>query len=287
MVNLSAPVLIKLMVVCFNEMFIEQTLPDFCKIAKVTALFKGESDIDFNIYRPISFFPTITKVFKKIIYRPMIKFLQKFKKLCPEQFGFRPKHSCVHASTRITEHMRTVLEQKDYGLSFFLDFKKTFVTVDQDILLIKLEKYGFRGKFLNLLQNYLTNRVQNVTDGTIKLSLEKISCGVPQGSVLSPLMFLIYFNNISIINEVTEISLFADDTAVVGCVKTPKFIKEFSKDVQSIKDWCNVNKLSIITDKSKLMAFGKDLSDSKKSIAGQTLQNMVSVKIWVSKWTKN
>ena len=126
-----------------------------------------------------------------------------------------------------------------------------------------------------------------MTDGTIKSSLEKISCGVPQGSVLGPLMFLIYFNNISIINEVTEISRFADDTAIVGCVKTPKFIKEFSKDVQSIKDWCNVNKLSIITDKSKLMAFGKNLSDSKNSIAGQTLENMVSVKIWVSKLTKN
>ena len=85
--------------------------------------------------------------------------------------------------------MRTVLEQNDCGMALFLDFKKAFDTVDFDILIIKLEKYGFRGKFLNLLQNYLTNRVQYVTDGTINSSLEKITCGVPQSSVLGPLFF--------------------------------------------------------------------------------------------------
>ena len=97
----------------------------------------------------------------------MIKFLQNFKKLCRKQFVFRPKHSCVHAVTRISEYMRTVLEQKKYGMALFLDFKKAFDTVDHDILIIKLEKHGFRGKFLNFLQNYLTNRVKYVTAGTL------------------------------------------------------------------------------------------------------------------------
>ena len=117
-----------------------------------------------------------------------------------------------------------------------------------------------------------------MTDGTINPSLEKIPCRVPRGSVLGPLLILIYINDVSIMNEVTEISLFADDTATVGSEKTPMFIKEVSKDVQSINDWCNVNKLSINTDKSKLMAFGKDLSYSKISIAGQTMENMDSSK---------
>ena len=91
-------------------------------------------------------------------------------------------------------------------------------------------------------------------------------------------MFLIYINDISAFNEVTEISLFADDTAIVGSGKTPMFLKEISKDIQSFDDWCNVNKLSINTDKSKLMAFGKDLSDSKISFAGQTMENIDSFK---------
>ena len=94
-------------------------------------------------------------------------------------------------------------------------------------------------------------------------------------------MFSIYINDNSIINDVIEISLFADDTAIVGSGKTPTFMKEFSKDVQSINDWCNVNKLSMKTDKNKLMAFRKDLSDSKISIAGQTMENIDSFKYLV------
>ena len=95
---------------------------------------------------------------------------------------------------------------------------------------------------------------------------------------MGPLLFLIYINDISIINEVIGISLFADETAIVGSGKTPMFIKYFSKDVQSINDWSNVNKLSINTDKSKLMAFGKEILDSKISITGQTMENMDSFK---------
>ena len=137
MVELCAPVIIKLMVVCFNEKFIKETFPDVCKIAKVIALFKKGSHIDFNNYRPISLLSTISKVFGKLIYRRNI--LQKFKILCPEQFGSRLKHSCIHAITRITECLRTFLEKKYYGMALFLDFEKAFDTVDHDTFIIKLD----------------------------------------------------------------------------------------------------------------------------------------------------
>ena len=124
MVGLCAPVIMKLMIVCFNKMFSEETFPDICKNAKVIALVKTGSAIDFNNYRPISLLSPISKVFEKLIYRRMINFFRKFKTLCPEQFEFRPKHSCVHAITQKAEYLRTVLEKKDYEMTLFLDFKK-------------------------------------------------------------------------------------------------------------------------------------------------------------------
>ena len=158
-------------------------------------------------------------------------------------------------------------------MALFLDFKKAFDTVDHDILVIKLEKNGFRGKLLNLLKNYLINRVKFVSDGIINSTFEKITCGVPQGSVLGRLLFLIWINDISNVTKTSEKSLFADDTAIVGSGKTRAFLKEFRIDTQSLNDWCNVNKLSINTDKSKLMGFGKAMPHASISLAGENMEN--------------
>ena len=101
MIKLCAPVIMKLLVVCFNELFDSESFPDDCKIAKVIALFKSGSEIDFGIYRPISILSTISKVFEKLIYRRMVKFLQKYKILCPEQFGFRKKNNPVYRQSHV------------------------------------------------------------------------------------------------------------------------------------------------------------------------------------------
>ena len=273
MIKLCAPVVMKLLVVCFNEMFDSESFPDKCKIAKLIALFKSASETDFYNYRPFSLLSAISKIFEKLIYRRMVKFLQKYKILCPEKFGFRQKHSCVQAISRIVEYMRSVLERRDSGMALFLDFKKAFDTVDHDILIIKLEKHGFRGNFLNLLKIYLVSRVKFVSDCIINSSFEKITFGVLQGSVLGPLLFLIYINDFSNVTKTTEISLFGDETAIVGSGKTRAFSKEFRRGTQSLNDWCNVNKLSINTDKSKLMGFGKAMPDASISIAGENMEN--------------
>ena len=129
-----------------------------------------------------------------------------------------------------------------------------------------------------MLKNYLINRVQLSSDGIINSSFEKISCGVLQGSVLDPLLFLIYINDISNVTKTSEISLFADDTAIVGSGETRAFLKEFRTDTQSLNDWCKVNKLSINTDKSKLMGFSKAMPDASFSIAGENAENKDSFK---------
>ena len=101
MIKLCAPVIMKLLVVCFNEMFDSESFPNDCKIAKVIALFKSGSEIDFGNYRIISILSTISKIFEKLIYRRMVKFLQKYKILCPEQFGFRKKNIPVYRQSHV------------------------------------------------------------------------------------------------------------------------------------------------------------------------------------------
>ena len=129
-----------------------------------------------------------------------------------------------------------------------------------------------------MIKNFLINRVQFVKDSIINTSFEKVPCGVPQGSVLGPLLFLIYINDISNVTKTSEISLFADDTAIVGSGETRAFLEEFRTDTQRLNDWCNVNKLSINTDKSELMGFGKAMPDASISITGENMENKDSFK---------
>ena len=117
----------------------------------------------------------------------MLSFIKKHNTIKPEQFGFREKHSCIHAIAKVTEFMRKTVDQKYMGPALFIDLKKAFDTVDHSIVLKKLNAYGFRGKFNDLNLSYSTNRQQYVKKTKGRSSKKPIECGVPQGSVLGPL----------------------------------------------------------------------------------------------------
>ena len=197
-----------------NESFLNGIYLDKLKTAKVVALHKkGASDNPTN-YRQISLLSVFSKIIGKLVHKCLCDFLELSDVIHPLQFGFRKKHSTAHALIGLTEKIKKTIDDGNYGCGVFIDLKKAFDTVNHDILLKKLEHYGIRGVPLEWFRSYLTNRKQYVfVCGNTSETLE-ITCGVPKGSVLGPLLFLFYINDLPSVSRKLTFFLFADDTNI-------------------------------------------------------------------------
>ena len=237
----------------FNKMVEQDLFLKSLKIAKIVPLFKDGSKSDIGNYRPISLLPVIGKLFEKIIHRRIISFFAKHSILSNRQLGFLGKRSTVDA---IIETFDKIISHQCKKTEFhctLLDLSKAFDTVDHAILLEKCQKLGLRGKIHNLLKSYLNNRQQFVIFKNESSKLNDISCGVPQGSVLGPLLFLVYINDLPDIPIKNQITLFADDTSIFGTMDRSEYIK----DLSLVSNWMYSNKLTVNESKTKLLMFNK------------------------------
>ena len=230
--------------------------PDELKIARVIALYKKGVKYDPNNYRPISLLSHFDKILEKIICRRLVSFLERNKILYCYQYGFRKLYSTALALIEITDFIKRLLDEKNYVISIFIDFKKAFDTVDHDILLYKLECYGIRGLANDFFRSYLTNRLQYTVINGVNSDLRTVSCGVPQGSVLGPLFFLLYINDLYRSIGCNNVRLYADDTAIITNNHDLNYAQEQAKELfTKLYHWCIANKLSINSDKTNFVLF--------------------------------
>ena len=226
----------------FNLSFSTWVFPTELKLANVAPVFKANNEMTFTNYRPVSVHPVFSKLVERLMYNRLVTYINENRLLYKYQFGFQEGNATYLALILFVEKITEALDKGESVIGVFLDLSKALDTVDHGILLAKLHKYGMHDTALKWFEDYLTNRMQYVTYNFIKSEQKMIDCGEPQGSILGPLLFLLYINDLSTVSESCFSILFADDTNMFIAGKDIQDIcHKLNEDLTKIQEWlcCN------------------------------------------------
>ena len=241
--------------------------PKSLKIASVIPIFKKGDYFDCNNYRPISLTSNISKLLKKLIRTRLYLFLESNKVICNCQFGFRDNHSTTHALIDITEKIRSALNKGIFACGVYVDLQKAFDTVNHSILMNKLEYYGIRGVPKMWLESFLIGRHQFTHTKNKNSCKLPITHGVPQGSALGLLLFLLYINDLRKAIQHSSVRHFADDT---NLLYTSKYLKKINKhinhDIKHLCQWLRSNKIFLNASKTEIIIFKTKLKTITKHL---------------------
>jgi len=265
--KLISPTVSQMLTDIINDCFSDGIFPTYLKSGNITPLHKKDSKLLASNFRPISLLSNISKIFEKLIHKRLYSYLEKNNIIYDFQFGFRKGHSTNHALITLTEAIRSALDSNEYAVGIFLDLQKAFDTVEHSILIKKLEHYGIRGTENDLLKSYLTGRCQCVKSDDIKSDQIEIKHGVPQGSVLGPLLFLLYINDLHNVVKHSSTFHYADDTSLLCKGKSLKNLnKHVNQDLKLLTTWLRANKISLNTSKTELIIFRSPNKPLKKNL---------------------
>ncbi len=282
-IQISASIISPSLSMIFNCSFRNHIFPDALKIAKIIPIFKSGVKEKVSNYRPISILSVLAKVIEKLVFKRLMNHINRFNILYNHQFGFREKHGTLLALFELTDLISKTLDSGGYAAGLFLDLSKAFDTVDHTILLGKLENYGIRGHALKWFESYLSNRKHYVEIENTSSKLFDVYCGVPQGSILGPILFLLYINDLPNCSKLLLFRLFADDTAVIfKHDNLQHLVDNLNTEISKVNIWLKANKLSLNTDKTKLIIFHshrkKILTNFNVSIDGFIIKRYESLK---------
>ena len=262
-----AHIIVTPLTLTINQSLTTGIFPDQLKIARVIPLYKKDDKHLLDNYRPISLLTSISKVFEKIVFKQMYDYFTANKLFYDHQYGYRTLHSTELAAMEMTDRIILDIDKKKLPISVFLDLSKAFDTLDHEILLQKLKYYGISEVPLRWLSSYLSDRHQYVEFDGVKSITLPLTTGVPQGSILGPLLFIIYMNDVHMASSHFTPIVYADDTnlySTIGAfsinthpnsINNKELSDKINKELYNISDWLAINKLSLNAKKTKYMVF--------------------------------
>ena len=288
------PSILPVLVEIFNDSIHVGIFPNTMKLAEVIPLHKGKERFIESHYRPISLLTTISKLLERVVCKRVYDFLNRTGQINPTQYGFRANHSCDNAVNHLVRKVVKNLEKKNDTVVVYLDLSKAFDTLEHEIVLSKMSRYGIRGAPLQWFRDYLSDRKLRVRCKPTSVGHDVVSdtydilYGTPQGSCLRPLIFLIFCNDLSLHLEYMECLQFADDTTLICSHRNPTYLAFcIESDLRNVQDWFQANKLTLNIDKTVYMKFlGRSSKESelKLELNGVTIPRVKSTKFlgtWV------
>lgn len=258
MIKLAGRALVKPLWLIFNNCVNNCYFPCAWRIAKVIPVYKkkGNANEPQN-YRPISLLPCVSKVLERLISSNLVEYLNYNSILAESQHGFRPKRSTITATTQLVESLLLNMNSKKITPLLLLDLSKAFDTIDHEILLFKLKHYGISLNVLKILESYLKNRSFYVVSNQKESSIRPSSIGVPQGSVLGPLLFIIYVNDFHNSLDRSTLHQYADDSAISFSHSAFNVCKDqLLSDLSNVSSWFKANKMKLNVEKTQFIIFG-------------------------------
>ena len=267
----------------YNRTFHEGIFPKVLKFANVIPIHKSDSKFITSNYRPISLLTILGKCLEKLMYTRMYKYITANGILCKNQYGFQKGKSTADAILDVQSKIVHSLEQGENPCCTFLDLAKAFDTVNKDILLYKLNYYGIRGNVLKWFNSYLSDRTQCVQVNNYRSNCLPVTVGVPQGSILGPLLFLLYINDIVLSSNILKFITFADDTCLFISHKSKLILNELlNEELLKVNDWLIANKLSLNIKKTKTLLYrhknGNNKTFMEASINGTNIEEVTCFK---------
>ena len=263
-----------------NNSMIEGIFPSNWKTSVIVPIAKVKNTIKVEEFRPINTLPCDEKILETVIKNQLVIYLEDKKVIINEQSGFRHKHSCESALNLVLASIKDDLNNKCSVISVFVDLKRAFETIDQDILLEKLKAIGVRNREFMWFKSFLTNRKQRTVIGSAISNEVDVNIGLPQGSVLAPILFNIYINDIKKVLNFSTIKLFADDALItISGSDIVDINQKLQQDLDSLFKWLCINKLKINIEKTKYMIISRktNIEDIELKINNQIKQKVKSI----------